>query len=88
MERKDIIILSKEGLYKTFQSRSNRCVGKCLGAIEALYKNKQYPAEIDAIKNLIKNVIHEEFRDLHDLLAGEYQVLYSNYKGDTSLKKK
>ena len=85
MESKDVVILSKKGLEKTILSRSNRCVGKCMSMIESVYPDNP-PQEIAIIKKLIKETVHQEMRDLSDLLQGEQTVLFSNYKGEDSKK--
>lgn len=81
MERKEVVVLNKEGLKQTIKARTSRCVGKAMAGIESVYPNgSDQPKEISIVKNFVKNIINEEFRDLENLLLKEHEILFHNYK--------
>ena len=71
----DFITLSKEDLLEIIKMRSNRCVGKTMKLIENI-------SDPVTLKKVLKDLIHEEIRDLGDLLIVGHKVFYSNYKDD------
>ena len=75
-QSKDYIIISKEDLKDTVRARANRAVGKAMKRFEDI-------SDINTLKKVIKDLLHEEWRDFEDLLITGQKVFYSNYKDET-----
>jgi len=74
-KQKDLIFLQKEDLKETIKARANRCVGKTLKMCETV-------SDIETLKKVLKELLHEEWRDLADLLITGHKIFYSNYKDE------
>ena len=65
-----------DDVIKIFQSRSAKMVGIIMKRFEAI-ENR------DDLKRVVKELIHEQLREIRDLILENKTIFYSNYKDET-----
>ena len=70
------INLSTNNVIKIFQVRSAKMVGIIMKRFEAI-ENR------DDLKRVVKELIHEQLREIRDLILENKTIFYSNYKDET-----
>ena len=70
------VSLSMDDVIKIFQSRSAKMVGIIMKRFEAI-ENR------DDLKRVVKELIHEQLREIRDLILENKTIFYSNYKDET-----